>query len=138
VTLLLAGIALAVLLSLAAVLVIRRSLGSVLADICRCRERGTFWATLSCLCIFIAGVFAGLPTVGTTELLEGRYPLLALTTQAKYCLLGLFGSLVVVSAVVLRFINRFPVPPRTLNEETWDQVRRELFGQAPQSTDTAR
>lgn len=101
------GVGLGIALSMMIVLAIRSPYMKLLSELSHSEARGQFWATVSILSIFLVGVQGALPTYDVAQAIAGKFPILGLATQIRFSMLGLLGSLVLISVLVVSYINRF-------------------------------
>lgn len=104
--------AIALLASLAVVLLLRRHLRRMLIDMCNGEHRADFWVAASGVWIVLTGLLAGTATIGywgsdgSVDLFGGA------TSQVRLLLFGLLGAVLAVAAVLLLAINRRSAPQR--------------------------
>jgi hypothetical protein len=112
------GAAVAVLLSLVTVFLLKSHLANLLEEMCGSRARAGFWTTASILWIVLLGLLAGTASFGYGDgkALAAQELFFGLVTQVRACLIGLLGSLMVLAWVLLGFVRRYeqtmsPPPP---------------------------
>ena len=114
--------------TLLAILTLRRPLAKLLSELCHSGRHGDFWATLACLCTFLASTASAMLHDGTLQggPADPRALLLAAVLQCAMALVGVLVSLFVIAVLLFIAIRRFERPFRPRRE-----VARALYPQPP-------
>jgi hypothetical protein len=108
---LVSGVTITLLAAFAVVRYLSGPLRTQLRELCGSAERAEFWTVFSDIAVVLtSAIFAMLdqPTAGSDS-----PPLLAVTSQIKWGLIGLLGTVLMLGWILSRFIPR--TPPRTLD-----------------------
>jgi hypothetical protein len=104
------GLAVTAFVSIAVVTYLQRPLCKLLEELCGTRERAQFWTVFSNVTVVLVPVIFAMQYQPLPE--SNSPPLLEISAQLKWGLLGLVISILVLGRVISRFIPRGPLVSR--------------------------
>ena len=121
-----AAIAVSCGMTVLALLVLRRPMSDLLAELCGNRRQGNFWVTLGSLCMMLSATVASTFPDNTLRQSNSDVQPLLLNAimQCAFGLVGVLISLIVVVGALFAFIRRFEGRfrvPQTLRSEPIDE-----------------